>query len=196
MTQQRFLCPSHQDPGETPTPVCLKVGGLEHRGGSISRAAEVGLHSPTGTPHEVRLPKPMVTWHQRQDDTYPDTDLKVTWVSAMTDLLLSLSSPSVVSGPATPWTAAHWAPVSFTAPPHRDRSSGCWSPRQRTTAAGVWRPRPRLSARRCPQPRGGGQQPSSCPMPCLGDGTHRATWQPQTQGDASHPAHSRSNSPY
>lgn len=38
--------------------------------------------------------------------------------------------------------------------------------------------------------------PPAAPRPARGNGPHGATGQPQTQGAASHPARSRSNSPY
>ena len=60
---------------------------------------------------------------QQQDDSSPDTELKVTKVSDTTDLLLLLVSCSVMSDSATPRTAAHQAPLPFTPLLH-------WGPQQ------------------------------------------------------------------
>ena len=122
-----------------------------------------GCTPQLGTLHEVRLPKPMVTRRQRQEDTDPDTDLKVTWVSAMTYSLLSLSSPSFVSGPATPWTAAHRAPVSFTAPPHQGPQQRMLKPQAENHSS--WGVAPRTPTSSTEVPAATGRRPATLQLP-------------------------------
>ena len=70
ITQQRFLCPTHQDQGENYTSVHLRMGGLENikeaeQGNGESRASDPGALHPHNPPHPCTwsnwIPQPQRT---------------------------------------------------------------------------------------------------------------------------------------
>ena len=54
-TQQRFLCPTHQDAGDFHTSALLKEVGLEHGGGGSRGRAEAVPVSPIAQPWQLSL---------------------------------------------------------------------------------------------------------------------------------------------
>ena len=193
MTQQRFLYPAHQDPWETPTPVCLKVGALEHtEEAGLAGQWRWGLQSPTGDASWGQVTQNhgnMVA--QRQDNSSPETELKVTQVSDITDLLLLLVSRSVMSGSATPRTAAHQAPLPSTPSPHWGPQQLMPKPQAENQSSRRVVPRTPTSSMELPSATGRRLTTPATPAassPAWGNGTHKPTGQPQTQGDASHPS--------